>query len=107
MVAADSRPSMKASILSKPENPATPGRNAGLRARSSGLATVDQVMVEERATSFTKRSIKTGTKLAGLKMVISMMDLTSLEGKDTPGRVAYLCSKALQPGEAKYGTPAC
>ena len=54
---------------------------------------IDQVMVEERAASFTRRSIKSGAKLAGLKMVVSMMDLTTLEGKDTPGKVAYLCRK--------------
>ena len=64
-------------------------------------------MVEERATSFTKRSIKTSAKLAGLKLAISMMDLTTLEGKDTPGKVAYLCRKALQPIEPKYTVPPC
>jgi deoxyribose-phosphate aldolase len=71
------------------------------------VPTVDQVMVEERAASFTKRSIKTSAKLAGLKMAVSMMDLTTLEGKDTPGKVAYLCRKALQPIEAKYDVPSC
>ena len=69
--------------------------------------TIDQVMVEERAASFTKRSIKAGAKLAGLKMIVSMMDLTTLEGKDTPGKVAYLCRKAIQPIEAKYEVPCC
>ena len=69
--------------------------------------TVDQIMVEERAASFGKRSIKTSAKLAGLKMVVSMCDLTTLEGKDTPGKVAYLCRKALQPIEAKYDVPSC
>ncbi|HWD18821.1 MAG TPA: deoxyribose-phosphate aldolase [Verrucomicrobiae bacterium] len=69
--------------------------------------TVDQVMVEERAAAFTKRSIKTSAKLSGLKLVVSMMDLTTLEGKDTPGKVAYLCRKAQQPIEAKYGVPPC
>ena len=64
-------------------------------------------MAEERAAAFTKRSIKTSAKLAGLKMVVSMMDLTTLEGKDTPGKVAYLCRKALQPAEAKYNVPTC
>jgi deoxyribose-phosphate aldolase len=64
-------------------------------------------MVEERAASFAKRSIKTGAKLAGLKMVTAMIDLTTLEGKDTPGKVAYLCRKALQPAEAGYGVPHC
>src|SRR5277367_4415449 len=69
--------------------------------------TVDQIMVEERAASFTKRSIKTSAKLAGLKLAVSMMDLTTLEGKDTPGKIAYLCRKALQPLEAKYDVPPC
>src|SRR6266404_3903765 len=73
----------------------------------STASTIDQVMVEERAASFTKRSIKTSTKLAGLKMAVSMMDLTTLEGKDTPGKVAYLCRKALQPIDPKYGVPPC
>jgi len=69
------------------------------------VPTVDQVMIEERAAAFTKRSIKTSAKLAGLKMAVSMMDLTTLEGKDTPGKVAYLCRKALQPLDAKYEVP--
>src|SRR5208282_676051 len=73
----------------------------------SGIPTVDAVMAEERAVSFAKRSIKTSAKLAGLKIAISMMDLTTLEGKDTPGKVAYLCRKALQPVEAKYQVPSC
>ena len=76
-------------------------------ARLTESLTVDQVMTEERAAAFTKRSIKTGAKLAGLKMVASMMDLTTLEGKDTPGKVAYLCRKALQPAEARYEVPSC
>ena len=69
--------------------------------------TVDQVMAEERAASFAKRSIKTSAKLAGLQMVTAMIDLTTLEGKDTPGKIAYLCQKALQPAEPKYGVPHC
>ena len=71
------------------------------------VSTVDQVMAEERATAFAKRSIKASAKLAGLKIVTSMMDLTTLEGKDTPGKVAYLCRKALQPADPKYGVPSC
>jgi deoxyribose-phosphate aldolase len=66
---------------------------------------VDQIMVEERAAAFTKRSIKTSAKLSGLKLVLSMMDLTTLEGKDTPGKVAYLCRKAIQPLEPCYKVP--
>ena len=73
----------------------------------SHVPTVDAIMLEERAASFTKRSIKTSAKLAGLKMVVNMCDLTTLEGKDTPGKVAYLCRKALQPIEAKYDVPSC
>ena len=68
---------------------------------------IDQIMAEERAASFTKRSIKAGAKLAGLKMIVSMMDLTTLEGKDTPGKVAYLCRKAIQPAEPRFGVPSC
>lgn len=71
------------------------------------ISTVDQVMVEERATAFKKRSIKTSAKLAGLKMAVSMMDLTTLEGKDTPGKVAYLCRKAMQPTDPQYNVPSC
>ena len=70
-------------------------------------SSVDQVMVEERAAAFAKRSIKTTTKLAGLKMVTAMMDLTTLEGKDTPGKIAYLCRKALRPADPKYDVPPC
>src|SRR5271156_642756 len=75
--------------------------------RQSGfsLPTVDQVMVEERAAAFTKRSIKTGAKLAGLKLAVSMMDLTTLEGKDTPGKVAYLCRKAFFRLKKKSAAP--
>ena len=83
-----------------------------LAPRASRLApalapSIDQVMIEERAASFTKRSIKAAAKLAGLKMAVSMMDLTTLEGKDTPGKVAYLCRKALQPLDPKYEVPPC
>ena len=73
----------------------------------SHVPTVDAIMVEERAAAFTKRSIKTSAKLAGLKMAVSMCDLTTLEGKDTPGKVAYLCRKALRPAEEKYEVPSC
>ena len=76
-------------------------------AQRASVPTVDAVMLEERAAAFTKRSIKTSAKLAGLKMAVSMCDLTTLEGKDTPGKVAYLCSKALQPAEARYNVPSC
>lgn len=68
--------------------------------------TVDKVYVEERAAALGKRSIKKASKVAGLKLAISMMDLTTLEGKDTPGKVAMMCQKARWPHEAA-GTPSC
>jgi deoxyribose-phosphate aldolase len=68
---------------------------------------IDQVMVEERAASFAKRSIKASAKLQGLKLAVAMMDLTTLEGKDTPGKVAYLCRKALRPIDREFGVPSC
>jgi deoxyribose-phosphate aldolase len=71
------------------------------------VPSVDQLMVEERAGAFAKRSIKTSAKLAGLKLAVSMMDLTTLEGKDTAGKIAFLCRKAMQPADARYGVPPC
>jgi deoxyribose-phosphate aldolase len=97
---------MKVSALAK-ERPEFSTRQSSLATFHSTVPTVDAVMVEERAASFGKRSIKTSAKLAGLKMAVSMCDLTTLEGKDTPGKVAYLCRKALQPIEAKYDVPGC
>jgi deoxyribose-phosphate aldolase len=58
---------------------------------------VDQVGVEERAARFTRRSIKRESKIAGLQMVVGMMDLTTLEGKDSPGKVWQLCQKGRHP----------
>ncbi|MDG2124376.1 MAG: deoxyribose-phosphate aldolase [Verrucomicrobiales bacterium] len=69
--------------------------------------TVDAVMVEERAASFATRSIKAGAKLAGLKLVVSMMDLTTLEGADTKGKVEHLCRKAVSPMAERFGCPPC
>lgn len=63
------------------------------------VGTVDQVGVEERAAKFATRSIKTASKLWGLKTAVSMVDLTTLEGKDTPGKVESLCQKARAPSE--------
>ncbi|RYZ67657.1 MAG: deoxyribose-phosphate aldolase [Proteobacteria bacterium] len=68
---------------------------------------VDAVMLEERAASFTKRSLKKATKVAGLKLTIRMMDLTTLEGKDTPGKVQQLCQKAMTPLATDPSIPSC
>ncbi len=54
-------------------------------------------MVDARAASFTKRSIKTSMKDAGLRIVLSMVDLTTLEGKDSAEKVRSLCRKAITP----------
>ena len=58
---------------------------------------VDAIAVEERAASLGKRSLKKNAKIAGLKLAITMMDLTTLEGKDTAGKVRQMCQKALRP----------
>ncbi len=60
-------------------------------------------MCEARAASFTKRSIKGGAKEAGLLLALSMVDLTTLEGKDTPEKVRSLCRKAVNPGDGFAG----
>jgi len=66
---------------------------------------IDQVGVEERASRFTKRSLKKDTKLNGLRLVLNMIDLTTLEGKDTEGKVKQLCYKAMHPHDALPGLP--
>lgn len=68
---------------------------------------VDAIALEERAASFAKRSIKKATKVAGLKLSIAMMDLTTLEGKDTPGKVRQMCQKALRPLESDPSIGSC
>ncbi|MBI1780978.1 MAG: deoxyribose-phosphate aldolase, partial [Sphingobacteriales bacterium] len=55
---------------------------------------VDQVGIEERASRVTKRSIKKESKMNGLLLALNMIDLTTLEGKDTDGKVKQLCYKA-------------
>lgn len=62
-------------------------------------------MAAERAASFTKRSIKSKSKLAGLKLALSMLDLTTLEGKDSPEKVRALCAKAVNPGAGQADLP--
>ncbi|GHU74910.1 deoxyribose-phosphate aldolase [Hydrotalea sp.] len=64
---------------------------------------IDHVGVEERAARFTKRSIKAETKVNGLKLALNMIDLTTLEGKDTDGKVKQLCYKAMHLYDAYPG----
>ena len=68
-------------------------------------ARIDQVGIEERAASFTKRSIKQESKRNGLRLILNMIDLTTLEGKDTAGKVKQLCYKAMHPHDALPGLP--
>ena len=68
-------------------------------------ATVDAVMLEARAGALSKRSIKTSAKVAGIRLAISCMDLTTLEGKDSEGRVRSLCAKAVNPAPHLSGIP--
>lgn len=66
---------------------------------------VDQVGIEERVARFTTRSIKKSSKVQGLKMVLSMIDLTTLEGKDTIGKVKQMCYKAAHLHDIIPGLP--
>jgi deoxyribose-phosphate aldolase len=66
---------------------------------------VDAVAAEERAASLAKRSLKKDSKVWGLKLAISMMDLTTLEGKDTRGKVFALCQKAMRPDPSDHDIP--
>jgi deoxyribose-phosphate aldolase len=66
---------------------------------------VDRVAIDARAASFTKRSLKKETKLAGLRLAISMVDLTTLEGADSPEKVRSLCQKAVAPDSSFADIP--
>jgi deoxyribose-phosphate aldolase len=66
---------------------------------------VDAVAAEERAASLAKRSLKKESKVWGLKLAISMVDLTTLEGKDTRGKVYALCQKAMRPDPSDRDIP--
>ena len=71
----------------------------------SSPAHIDQVGIEERASRFTKRSIKNETKVNGLMLALNMIDLTTLEGKDTDGKVKQLCYKAMHLHDTYPGLP--
>jgi len=65
--------------------------------RSPSSPTVDAVMLEARAAGFAKRSLKNDAKLAAIDLAIRCIDLTTLEGRDSPGRIRSLCAKAVSP----------
>jgi len=70
---------------------------ASLQRFLRGLPGVDQVGAEARTAMLATRSIKAGSKLAALDLVVRMIDLTTLEGADTPGKIRSLCAKARHP----------
>lgn len=69
------------------------------------VARVDEVGVRERTARFQSRSIKKESKIEALRMVLGMIDLTTLEGQDTPGKVRQLCQKAMHLHDAMPGLP--
>lgn len=71
-----------------------------LRRLIDDVGPVDEVGVEERVAKYATRSIKKESKFFGLRLAVTMVDLTTLEGKDTPGKVVSLCRKALRPHDA-------
>jgi deoxyribose-phosphate aldolase len=66
---------------------------------------IDQVGVEERVARFNTRSLKKQTKLEGMKLALNMIDLTTLEGKDTVGKVKQMCYKAVHLADDIEGLP--
>jgi deoxyribose-phosphate aldolase len=79
--------------------------DAALRQVLHGLPGVDQVGAEARAASLATRSVKRDAKLWALDMSIRMIDLTTLEGADTPGKIRAMCAKALRPDPADPAVP--
>ena len=71
----------------------------------SKVPAVDEVGVDERVARFQTRSIKTSSKVEALKLILSMIDLTTLEGQDTPGKVRQLCQKAIHLHDALPNLP--
>src|SRR5690349_19149234 len=73
--------------------------------RLTRLGSVDAVALEARAAQLATRSIKKASKLAALDLVVRMIDLTTLEGADTPGKVTALCAKGLRPDPVDPSVP--
>src|SRR3954463_10459567 len=74
-----------------------------LEPRLPRIRSGDAAALEERAASLPKRSIKKEAKVFALELAVRMMDLTTLEGQDTPGKVAALASKAVRPDPRETG----
>ena len=93
-------------MANAPAVPAPPGPQRPPTARTRSVS-VDQVALEARAGDLAKRSIKKDAKLWALELAIRCCDLTTLEGQDTPGKVAALCSKAIRPDPSDPALPSC
>src|SRR5262249_8578618 len=76
-----------------------------LEPRLPRIGSIDAVALEERAASLAKRSIKRDAKVFALDLAVRMMDLTTLEGQDTPGKIAALASKAIRPDPSDASVP--
>jgi deoxyribose-phosphate aldolase len=86
--------------------PALPrGFELPLESRIPRVGSIDAVALEARAGELAKRSIKKDAKLWALELAVRVTDLTTLEGADTPGKVAALCSKAIRPDPSNPGIP--
>src|ERR671931_1709843 len=86
--------------------PALPaGFELPLEPRLPRIGSIDQVALEERAATLAKRSIKREAKVFALELAVRMTDLTTLEGADTPGKVAALASKAVRPDPSDDSVP--
>jgi deoxyribose-phosphate aldolase len=79
--------------------------DASLRRFLHGLPGVDQVGADTRAAVLGSRSIKTTAKAFAIDLAIAMVDLTTLEGADTPGKIRALCAKAKHPDPTDSGCP--
>ena len=86
--------------------PALPaGFELPLEPRLPRVGSVDAVALEERAATLAKRSIKRESKMFALYLAVRVMDLTTLEGADTPGKISALASKAIRPDPADLTVP--
>ncbi|SDU87719.1 deoxyribose-phosphate aldolase [Jiangella alkaliphila] len=85
--------------------PDSASSEATLRRFLHGLPGVDQTGADARAATLATRSIKTTAKQYAIDLAISMIDLTTLEGQDTPGKVRALCAKAMRPDPSDRSVP--
>ena len=84
---------------------AVDSNETSIRSFLRNLSPVDQVGAEARASMLSTRSIKTASKLWAIDTAISMIDLTTLEGADTPGKVISICAKAIRPDPTNLEVP--